>query len=136
MTEAELGTATVTPAKPVVAGAWCSLLFRYRCGHPMDETGSLKIAFRFASDCGEPQFDRPDQPNYCSVTTTGHCRVEPRWDLKGHIRPWDRALFLKIMGGYLDRDEEILVRFGDRRFGSPGWRCKRFARGRSSSRRW
>lgn len=121
-----LGEAVIRPNRAVVAGSWCSLAFQYRAGHSIDETGCIKIAFRFAGDFGIPQFDQPRQPNYCTVATSGHCRIEPRWDPKGHTRPWDRALFLKIMGGYLDRGETLTVRFGDTAHGSPGWRMQTF----------
>lgn len=121
-----LGTAVIRPHRPVVAGSWCLLTFQFCCGHPIDETGCLKIAFRFAGDFGAPQFDQPRNPDYCAIHTTGDCRIEPRWDVKGHTRPWDRALFLKVMGGYLDRGDVVTVRFGDRSHGSPGWRMQTF----------
>lgn len=122
----DLGTATISPRRAVEAGAYTTLTFTYAAGHPIDDTGFVKLAFRYVSDFGAPQFDRPSEPNYCSVTTTGDCRIEPRWDSKGHTRPWGRALYLKIMGGFLDRGERIVVVFGDTSHGSPGWRMQTF----------
>jgi hypothetical protein len=126
MQHIDLGTAVINPSEPVVAGAFTTLTFTYTAGHPIDDTGFVKIAFRFASDCGVPQFDHPGRANYCSVTTTGNCRMEPRWDPKGHTRPWGRSIFLKVMGGYLDRGQKIVVVFGDTSANSPGWQVQTF----------
>ena len=48
-----------------------------------------------------------------SVSTTGDCRIVPRWDPKGHTRPWGKALFLKVTDGYLDEGDAVTVVFGD-----------------------
>ena len=98
----------------------------YTAGHPIDDSGYVKIAFRFASDYGTPQFDDPSADNYCSVRTTGDCRIIPRWDPKGNTRPWGCALYLRVTGGYLDRGQKIIVVFGDREGGSRGWRVQTF----------
>ena len=126
MQHIDLGTAAINPSEPVVAGAFTTLTFTYTAGHPIDDTGFVKLAFRFASDFGTPQFSAPRLPNYCSVHSTGDCRIECRWDPKGHTRPWGRALFLKVMGGFLDRGQKIVVVFGDTSGGSPGWQMQTF----------
>jgi hypothetical protein len=122
----DLGRAVVRPNQPVQAGSLVTLTYAFTVGHPIDDTGSIKIAFRFAGDFGVPQFTDPTAPDYCRVSTTGSCRIEPRWDPKGHTRPWDRTIYLKVMGGYLDRGDEVTVVFGDRTAGSPGWRMQTF----------
>ena len=113
-----------------MAGSFTTRTLTYAAGHPIDDTGFVKIVMRFASDCGTPQFTEPAGPNYTTVTTTGTSRIEPRWDPKGHTRPWGRALYLKILGGYLDRGEKIVVVFGDRSRGSPGWLVQTFCEDR------
>jgi len=122
----ELGRAAIIPRKALVAGSHATLTYTYTAGHPIDDTGYVKIAFRYAGDFGTPQFTDPSGENYCSVETTGDCRVEPRWDPKGHTRPWGRSIYLKIMQGYLDRGEKIFVVFGDRSGGSAGWQVQTF----------
>ena len=82
--------------------------------------------FRSVGDFGTPQFDDPAAPNYCTIRTTGDCRIEPRWDPKGNTRPWVHSLYLKVTRGYLDRGEQIVVLFGDTSEGSPGWRMQTF----------
>lgn len=98
----------------------------YTVDHPIDDSGYLKIVFRNVSDFGALQFTEPSQENYCTLGTTGDCRLVPRWDEKGHIRPWNRSLFIWITGGYLDRGRRITVTSGDRSKGSPGWMVQTF----------
>jgi hypothetical protein len=126
MQRLDLGTAAIDPPGPVEAGSFTTVRFTYTAGHPIDDTGFLKIAFRFAGDFGTPQFACPSLPYFCSVRTTGGCRIESRWDPKGHTRPWGLSLHLKVMGGFLDRGQRIVVTFGDRSGGSPGWRMQTF----------
>ena len=120
------GTAVLTPDQPLVAGSYTTVTLTYTAGHPIDDSGYLKIVFRSVCDFGAPQFSDPDAPNYCSLGTTGDCRLVPRWDEKGHQRPWSRSLFIRTTGGFLDRGQTISVTFGDRSGGSPGWMVQTF----------
>ena len=122
----DLGTAVIAPAGPFTAGSHATITLTYTAGHPIDDTGCVKLAFRFASDFGTPQFTDPAAPNYCLVRTTAGCAIEPRWDPKGHPRPWGKCLFLKVMSGYVDRGERIEIVFGERGGGSPGWQLPTF----------
>ena len=124
MQQLDLGSAIVVPDAPVVAGSFVTLTFVYTAGHPVDDTGFIKIVFRSVCDFGTPQFEKPGSPNYCTVRTTGDCHIEPRWDPKGHTRPWWRSLYLQVTGGYLDRGQHIAVVFGDADQGSPGWQMQ------------
>ena len=126
MQELDLGVARIRPKRPVVAGSFATIRFTYTAGHSVDDSGYLKIAFRFAGDFGWPQFDDPAAQNYCTVHTTGDCRILPRWDSKGNTRPWGYALYLKVTGGFLDSGQKITVVFGDRAHGSPGWQVQSF----------
>ena len=123
-TEFDLGEASIEPQHPVEAGTYITITYTYSAGHPVDDSGYLKITFRSVSDFGKPQFIDPKAPNYCTVSTTGDCQIEPRWDPKGSTRPWSQALYLKITRGYLDREETIRVIFGDSSGGSPGWQVQ------------
>ncbi len=125
----DLGSARIEPGGAIEAGAFITVTYTYTAGHPIDDSGYLKIAFRQVGDFGVPQFDNPDRPNYCTVHTTGNCRIEPKWEDRGHIRPWTHALFLKITGGFLNKGEDIVVVFGDRSGGAPGWQMQTFCEG-------
>lgn len=126
MQHIETGSASIEPCEPVVAGSFQRIIFTYTAGHPIDDTGYLKLVFRHVGDFGTPQFDNPTAENYCTVTTNGDCHIEPRWDPKGHTRPWGQSLFLKITNGFLERNEKIIITFGDRTGGSPGWQIQTF----------
>jgi len=126
MSAFDLGKAQLTPRGPVVAGSYVTLTYTYTVGHPVDDSGYVMIAFRQVGDFGPPQFADPAAPNYCSVQTTGDCRILPRWDPKGHRRPWSKALYLQVRFGFLDADEKVIVTFGDTSGGSPGWQMQTF----------
>ena len=122
----DLGKARLSPRRAVVAGSFTTLTYTYTAGHPVDDTGYLKIAFRYAGDFGTPQFHAPTGPNFCSVRTDGDCLPVPRWDPKGHTRPWGAALYVKITRGFLDSGRHLTIVFGDRTGGSPGWQMQTF----------
>ncbi|MFO7897500.1 MAG: DUF3604 domain-containing protein, partial [Planctomycetota bacterium] len=126
MQDFDLGKATISPTRPVVAGSYQTMTLAYTAGHPVDDNGYVLIVFRQMGDFGEPQFDDPAAPNYCSVSTTGDCVIRPRWGVKNFTRPWTKALHLQVKRGYLDRGEKVIVTFGDRAGGSPGWRMQTF----------
>jgi hypothetical protein len=121
-----LGTAAIHPNQPLTAGSCSTITFTYTAGHPIDDSGYVKIVFRTVGDFGKPQFEDPSAPNFCSVQTNGDCRVEPRWDPKGHTRPWSQAIYLKISAGFLDEGESIQVIFGEQSGGSTGWQIQTF----------
>ncbi len=121
----DLGRATVSLSY-AAAGEYVSLEYTYSAGHPVDDSGYIMIAFRFAGDFGVPQFADRKAPNYCTIRTTGDCRIVPRWDPKGNTRPWGRALYLMVTGGYLDTGDTVTVLFGDTSGGSPGFMMQTF----------
>jgi len=124
MQHLDLGQATIEPEHPIVAGSFTTIALTYTAGHPIDDTGYVKITFRSVSDFSAPRFKDPTAPNYCTISTTGDCHIEPRWDPKGHTRPWNRALFLQVRREFLNRGEKIVVVFGDTSGGSPGWQMQ------------
>lgn len=126
MQRLDLGRAEIAPQDSAVAGSYVTLTYTYTCGHPIDDRGYVKVAFRDMGDFGTPQFDDPMAPNHCTVHTTGDCVIRPRWDPKGNTRAWSKALYLQVTRGYLDRGQQIVVTWGDTSGGSPGWRVQTF----------
>lgn len=49
-----------------------------------------------------------------------------RFDQKGHERPFQKAVIIDIIDGYMNPGDQIIVRLGDRRFGSRGTRTQTF----------
>ncbi len=107
------------------AGSYATFTLTYTAGpFGIDDRGSIKIAFRDMSDAGNLQWTEPAGPGYVSFRTTGRARLEPSAD--ADVRPWRQGLRLKVVDGFLRPGEEIVVVFGDRSGGSPGWRVQTF----------
>ena len=87
-----VGRAWIMPDSPVVAGQLGTWTVTYEVGaYGYDERARLKIAWRFASDWGTPQFKDPRGRNYTTVrletvcpTAVADLTVEQR----GQVRPW------------------------------------------------
>jgi len=117
----KMGSAVISPNYPVVAGSFTSFDLIYTAGYfGIDDSGSLKIVQRFASDIGEPQFIDPSAVNYVSIEANNGAKLYYHFDVKNNIRPWGKTLYIKVMKGYLKKGDQIIVHYGDRRQGSPG----------------
>jgi hypothetical protein len=122
-----MGHAEVDPQGEFEAGSFQSFTLTYTAGYfGIDDTGSIKVVHRFASDMGRPQFADPKGWNYTSVEASNGAVLEMQYDGKRNIRPWDKTLFIRVIRGFLREGDRIIVRFGDRRGGSPGIRVQTF----------
>ena len=122
-----MGRAEISPRGSFEAGSFQSLTLTYTAGFfGIDDTGSIKIVHRFASDMGRPQFTDPAGPNYTTVEASNGALLDVQYDGKRNIRPWDKTLFIRVVRGFLREGDRIVVRFGDRRGGSPGIRMQTF----------
>jgi hypothetical protein len=122
-----MGHATIEPRGEFEAGSFQSFMLVYTAGYfGIDDTGSIKIVHRFASDMGRPQFTDPKGWNYTTVEASNGAVLDVQYDAKRNIRPWDKTLFIRVVRGFLREGDSIIVRFGDRRHGSPGIRMQTF----------
>jgi hypothetical protein len=122
-----MGTATVAPLGEVEAGSFKSFTLIYTAGYfGIDDTGSIKIVHRFASDMGRPQWSDRKAANYTTVEASNGAVLDVLYDPKLNIRPWDKTLMIRVMRGFLREGDTITVWFGDRRQGSPGMRVQTF----------
>src|SRR5215475_10574077 len=122
-----MGSACVTPSGRFEAGSMQSFALVYTAGtFGIDDTGSIKIGFRFATDFGPVQFTDPKGQGYTTVTASNGATLEVKWEFKRNIRPWSRSLFIGVVKDFLAPGDTITVRFGDRRFGSPGIRLQTY----------
>ncbi|MEL6747966.1 MAG: DUF3604 domain-containing protein, partial [Pseudomonadota bacterium] len=122
-----MGTATLEPAGAFEAGSHQEFTLTYTAGRfGIDDTGSLKIGMRFATDFGPVQFDDPTAPGYTTVEASNGVTLDIRWEFKRNIRPWSRSLYIGIQNHFLRPDDTITIRFGDRRQGSPGVRLQTY----------
>jgi hypothetical protein len=120
------------------AGSWHDLLLDYEVGAAGLADGAwLKLTFKFYSDWALFQTEDPTVANYVSAeyqarpplpgesaATVQSLKV--RFDQKGHERPFQKAILIDIVDGYLKPGDHILIRLGDRRAGSPGTRVQTF----------
>ena len=122
-----VGSATISPQGAFEAGSYQTFVLEYTAGyHGIDDSGSLKIVFRFAGDQTRPQLDEPTRANYTTVKASNNAVLETRYDPKGNVRPWDRCLYIKVVHGFLEEGDKITITFGDTSGGSPGMRMQTF----------
>jgi len=119
-----MGTITLSPAGPFVAGSYQELTLVYTAGtFGIDDTGMAKISWRTTSDMSRPQFDKPQAANYTTVEASNGAKLEVWFD-RLNIRPYANTLLIRVGRGYLRAGDTLTIRFGDRRRGSPGWRLQ------------
>lgn len=123
----DLGAAELSPTGSFVAGTYASFTLTYTAGtYGIDDSGSLRVVFRFASDQTDPQLTDPTAPGYALVEASNGAVLQCRFDPKGNVRPWDRTLWIKVVRGYLEKGDRITIRFGVTDQGSPGLRLQTF----------
>ena len=92
----------------------------------IDDTGSIRVVFRFFGDWGDLQTNDPVAHNY----VTAHCNTDSKlfvaYAKTGHQRPWFRSLTVRLHGGYLREGDTITIIFGDTTGGSPGMKMQSF----------
>ncbi len=109
----DAGTVVLDLAGPVEAGSFQRFTLTYTAGrYGIDDTGSIKICFRFASDMGKPQFTDPAAANFVTVAASNSAKLDVRFDLKGNTRPSDRSIHIKVMRGFMRFGDTIAVGFG------------------------
>jgi hypothetical protein len=122
-----MGTAKLVPTGAFEAGSMQSFTLVYTAGtFGVDDTGSIKIGFRFATDFGPVQFTDPKASGYTTVEASNGATLECKWEFKRNIRPWSRSLYIGVVKDFLAPDDTITIRFGDRRQGSPGIRLQTY----------
>ena len=115
------GSAELHGPKNAEVRTWQTFRLTYTTGKlGIDDTGGIRIAFRFISDAGFLQTTDPTAPNYVSARSNGDGRLELKYDRAGGQRPWNETLTVYQRGGYLKPGEQIEIIFGDTAGGSSG----------------
>jgi len=123
----DLGSATLSPDGAFEAGSFQTFTLTYTAGrYGIDDSGSLRICFRFATDQSRPQFEDPAGVGFTTISASNDAVLQYRYDPKGNVRPWDRTLYIKVVHGFLREGDTITIRFGDTSQGSPGLRLQTF----------
>jgi hypothetical protein len=125
-----IGRAWITPDGPVVAGQYGTWALGYEVGaYGYDERARLKIASRFASDWGTPQFTNPRGANYTTVRLETQCATavaQIGFEPRGQVRPWFKTIVISVADGSLYPGDRILITLGDTSGGGPGSRAQTF----------
>jgi hypothetical protein len=132
-----LGRVTCS-ADRIEAGSWQEIIVDYEVGASGMADGSwFKTTMKFYSDWALFQTSDPTAANYISAEYQAGPLVEEqspatvqslaiRFDQKGHERPFQKAIIVDIVDGYVNAGDHIIIRLGDRRFGGPGTRVQTF----------
>lgn len=122
----------------LVAGNWEEIVLDYEIGASgMADGAWIKATFKFYSDWALFQTTDPKGANYVSAEyQAGPCApgqspatvqsLKVRFDQKGHERPFQKAVIVDTVDGYLKPGDHIIIRLGDRRSGGPGTRVQTF----------
>ena len=122
----DAGRVGIDGTGPFVAGGFARFTLTYTAGrYGIDDTGSLKVCYRFASDMGRPQFDDPAKPNWVGTAASNGATLETRFDPKLNTRPYDRTIHVKVVAGFLREGDTITLSFGTDERG-PGMRMQTF----------
>ena len=126
-----LGAAVLDRTGDFEAGSYQSFNLTYTAGRfGIDDSGSIRVVFRFATDQTNPQFDDPTAPGFTEVVASNNAVLQARFDPKGNIRPWDRTLQIKVVKGFMKEGDTITVRFGVTDHSGAGMRLQTFCEGR------
>jgi Protein of unknown function (DUF3604) len=129
----EIGTARLAAGHGAAfeAGSFQSFTLTFTAGRfGMDDTGSIRIVHRFASDMGTPQFTDSTAPNYVTASASNGARLELAYHPRLNMRPWGKTLSIRVGRGFLSPGDTITLRLGDRSGGSPGIRLQTFCEDR------
>lgn len=120
------------------AGSWQEILIDYQVGAAgLADGGWFKATFKFYSDWALFQTSDPRAANYISAeyqagpllpgqSPATVQQLQVRFDQKGHERPFQKAVIVDVVDGYLNAGDHIILRLGDRRAGGPGTRIQSF----------
>lgn len=92
----------------------------------LDDTGGIRVVFRFVGDWGALQTSNPLAHGYVTAHTNGQGRIALSFDKTGHQRPFFPMLNARLHGGFLREGDTITIVCGDTSKGSPGMKMQTF----------
>ena len=121
------GYASLEPRGSFEARSLQTFRMVYTVGrYGIDDTGSIRVVFRFMGDWGDLQTSNPKAHNYVTAESSTGSRISLTYGGTGHQRPWFRSLTAQVHGGYLSEGDTITIVFGDTSKGSPGMQMQTF----------
>lgn len=92
----------------------------------IDDTGGIRVVFRYFGDFGALQTTDPRGYNYVTASTSTGAGIGLAYTGSGHQRPWFKGLTATLHGGFLREGDTITIVFGDTGAGSPGMQMQTF----------
>ncbi|MBT5050732.1 MAG: DUF3604 domain-containing protein, partial [Rhodospirillaceae bacterium] len=122
------GKVSISPTDDVVVGSFSTWTLTFTVGdYAMDVGGGLKIGTRRQADFGHPQFDDPAADNYATVSCSRDgARCETYFDHRGHKRPFNAVVVVRLAAGPLYPGDTITVVLGETSGGSRGLAVQTF----------
>ena len=121
------GRATLEPVGAFEARSFQSFTLTYTAGqYGLDDTGAIRVAFRFTNDGGPLQMSDPQGINYVTARASNGTPLALSYQADGHLRPFMQALTVRVQRGCLREGDTIAIVLGDRSGGSPGLRLPTF----------
>ncbi|XWN32561.1 MAG: DUF3604 domain-containing protein [Devosia sp.] len=122
------GSAVLSPSGAFPVRSYQTFHLTYTVGDfGLDDTGGIRVAFRFLGDWGALQTKDPTAPNYVTAHCPGGGTITLEFHPLGGERPWYKALTARLNGGYLKPGDQVVIVFGDTSGGSPGFLLQTFA---------
>lgn len=121
-----MGEASIDVSGPLTCGDWASVTLTYTAGQfGIDDSGSIKISFRSATDQTRFQLTDPQAPGYVTVRASNGASLKVWYDSNRNIRPWHHTLYVQC-NRFLSCGDTLTIVFGDRSAGGPGFRTQTF----------
>ena len=121
------GHVSLDPVGAFEARSLQSFQLVYTVGrYGIDDTGSIRVVFRFMGDWGAFQTNNPSGYNYVTADASTGARLSLNYANTGHQRPWFKSLTVSLHGGYLSEGDTITIVFGNTSQGSPGMKMQTF----------
>ncbi|NBR38829.1 MAG: hypothetical protein EBT93_05300, partial [Alphaproteobacteria bacterium] len=80
----QLGSVSLSPTGDFEAGSYQTFVLTYTAGKfGIDDSGSMRVCFRFASDQTRPQFEDPAGPNFTTIVASNDAVLTYHYDPKG-----------------------------------------------------
>ena len=77
-----MGSATIEPSGAFEAGSYQSFVLTYTAGRfGIDDTGGIKVGFRFASDMSKLQFDDPTGEGFTTIEASNGATLDVKQEL-------------------------------------------------------
>lgn len=125
LTNEYIGYVEMDNINKVVAGQLGTWKITYTVGkYGIDDTGSIKIAWRNPSDWGSPQFSDPKARGYTTVSTDGKACLSA--ELETFERPFNNSILVKVYDGFLVEGNTITIIMGDKSLGCDGIKAQTF----------